>query len=52
MTRTWPSGVIMTLSGLKSRWTSSRACAAASPRPAAANTSSTSGQVRARSCIQ
>ena len=46
MTRTWPSAPIMTLSGLKSRWTSPRSCAAASPRPAAAKTSSTSGQLR------
>ena len=35
MTRTWPDLVIITLSGLKSRWTRPAACAATSPRPAA-----------------
>jgi len=38
MTRTWPSRPTMTLSGLKSRWTSSLSCAACRPRPAARNT--------------
>ena len=33
MTRTWPSWSTITLSGLKSRWTSRAACAAARPRP-------------------
>jgi hypothetical protein len=34
MTRTRPSSPIMMLSGLRSRWTSPAACAAAIPRPA------------------
>ena len=38
MTRTWPSRPTMTLSGLKSRWTSSLSWAAWSPRPAAMKT--------------
>ena len=38
MTRTWPSRLTITLSGLKSRWTRPLSCAAASPRPAAMNT--------------
>ena len=38
MTRTLPSRVTMTLSGLKSRWMRSAACAAAMPSPAAMKT--------------
>ena len=41
-TRTRPSSPMSTLSGLKSRWTSPRSCAAARPRPAATITSTTS----------
>ncbi len=52
MTRTWPSLLTMTLSGLKSRWTSSLSCAAASPRPAAMYTFSVSCQVRVCDCVQ
>ena len=44
MTRTWPLLDTMTLSGLKSRCTRSLSCAAASPRPAAMNTSRISSQ--------
>ena len=46
MTRTEPSRPIMTFCGLKSRWTTPAACAAARPRPAAMKTSSTSRQLR------
>ncbi len=46
MTRTSPSRPTMTLSGLKSRWTSPFSCAATRPRPAARNTRSTSCQLR------
>ena len=42
MTRTRPSFPTSTLSGLKSRWTSPAACAAASPRPADWRTASRS----------
>ena len=41
-TRTRPSLPMSTFSGLKSRWMMPAACAAASPRPACANTASTS----------
>ncbi len=52
MTRTSPSRPTITLSGLKSRWTSPFSCAAASPRPAARNTRSTSGHERGCACSQ
>ena len=52
MTRTWLSRPTMTLSGLKSRWTSPSSCAAASPRPAAMNTFRISCQLRAAACSQ
>ncbi len=52
MTRTWLSRPTMTLSGLKSRWTSPFSCAAASPRPAAMNTFRISCQLRDAACSQ
>ncbi len=48
-TFTCPSAAIITLCGLKSRCTSPAACAAASPRPAARQTPSTSSSDRAGS---
>ena len=46
MTRTWPSRPTITLSGLKSRWTSPFSCAAVRPRPAAMKTRRISCQLR------
>ena len=46
MTRTAPSLPIITFCGLKSRWTTPAACAAARPRPAATNTSRICCQLR------
>ena len=46
MTSTRPSVPMSTLSGLKSRWTSPAAWAAARPRPAFTNASTMSGQSR------
>ena len=51
-TRTRPSLPIITLSGLKSRWTRPARCAASMPRPAASNTRRISRQVRGRSASQ
>ena len=50
MTRTGPSLVTMTFSGLKSRCTSPAACAAARPLPAARYTSRICRRVRAPAC--
>ena len=52
MTRTWRSRLTITLSVLKSRWTSPFSCAAASPRPASLNTCRISRQVRGCTCSQ
>jgi hypothetical protein len=51
ITRTRPSSSIITLSGLRSRWTRPAACAAATPRATSVNarTSSASGCARAQS---
>ncbi len=52
VTRMLRSRDINTLSGLKSRWTSPAACAAASPRPAGMNTSRISRWLRVASFSQ
>jgi hypothetical protein len=52
MTRTSRSRPTITLSGLKSRWTSPFSCAATNPRPAARKTRSTSCQLRGCACNQ
>ena len=52
MTRTCPSALTMTFSGLKSRCTRSFSWAAASPRPASAKIFRTSDQARGWACIQ